>query len=362
MSKWEYTETELWRFGVGEVSILHVFGLIGEGKNVVAFAEARHGGGGDAGCPHDIWMRRSRNGGRSFTESVCLCPSDGRHVWTNPVPVYDRCAKRLFLFYSDNLDNHRTENYLISSDDWGESWSSPQRINHWLEEGKRALPFHLAGPGHGIQLTRGEHAGRLLVPFWHRQWGPDHPAAERGYCAFVLYSDDSGRTWRHTACTGHACQANEARIAETREGLLWIIRPIQPCRYASRSLDGGTTWSEPIPMSLGPANNCDAGAVSVTGKGGYEDMVLISRVSGLRKRENMEVLISLDGGESFVDRMALPEGDAMPGYSDLCVLEEDEPVVGLLHCRNNHVLFSRISLQTLTGGKYENTSRRVWLG
>ena len=103
------------------------------------------------------------------------------------------------------------------------------------------------------------------------------------------------------------------------------------------------------------------GAISLSAKDGYGDMVLLSRVSHETKRMDMEVCISLDGGVSFSDTFQLMVGDAMPGYSDLCIIEEAEPVVGLLHCRNNHVLFSRISLQTLTGGKYENTSRNCWL-
>ena len=90
-------------------------------------------------------------------------------------------------------------------------------------------------------------------------------------------------------------------------------------------------------------------------------MVIMSRVAQLEKRRDMEIRISYDGGRSFTDTFSLMPGDAMPGYSDLCVIYEDEPIVGLLHCRNNHVMFSRISLQTLTGGKYENTSRSVWL-
>ena len=74
-------------------------------------------------------------------------------------------------------------------------------------------------------------------------------------------------------------------------------------------------------------------------------------------RRDMEIRISYDGGKSFPDFFSLMQGDAMPGYSDMCIIDEDEPLIGFLHCRNNHVLFSRISLQTLTGGRYDNTSR-----
>lgn len=363
MAKWAYTETELWRHGEGEIALLHVFGLIAAKSAVLAFAEARRGKGGDADCTHDLWMRRSMDGGKTFEDNVCLCPGGENRCWTNPVPVYDEETNRMFLFYSDNLENRRTENFLIVSDDLGGAWSEPQKINEALESGADALPFHLAGPGHGLQLKRGPFAGRLIVPFWHRRHGVERPAGERGYCVSMLYSDDHGKTWHHTEPFGQACMANESRIAETRNGLLWVIRPggSNPCRYESRSKDGGRTWSEPAPQATGPANNCDAGVTPIRGKAGYEDALLMSRVSWLERRRDMEILISMDGGRTFSGRMALMPGDVMPGYSDLCAIGEEEPVVGLIHARDNHVLFSRISMQALTGGKYENTRRTVWL-
>lgn len=59
MSKWEYTEQELWRFNENGDSIFHVFGVIAVGTTVLAFAEARKGDGSDDKCPHDIRMRKT---------------------------------------------------------------------------------------------------------------------------------------------------------------------------------------------------------------------------------------------------------------------------------------------------------------
>lgn len=363
MSSWEYTETELWRHGQDGVSLFHVFGLIAVGQTVLAFSEARSGEAGDAGCMHDIWMRKSTDGGRSFGDSAVLASGAEGGCWTNPVPVYDESTGRVFLFISDNAGNCKTNNYLMYSDDLGDSWSERMKINDLLEAGADPLPFHLAGPGHGIQLKKGPRAGRLIIPFWHRRYGVEKLAQERGYCISLLISDDHGATWRHSKTFGQDCMANETRMAETQDGLLWIVRPggKNPCRYECRSEDGGNSWSPLAPMPMSPANNCDAGACSLSGRDEWNDMALISRVSDVERRWNMEILISTDGGRTYPMRFSAPSGDAMPGYSDLCVIEKEEPVVGWLHCRNNHVLFSRISLQTLTGGKYENTERKVWL-
>lgn len=360
MSAWEYTETELWRHGQENISLFHVFGLVAIGQTVLVFSEARSGNAGDADCTHDLWMRRSTDGGRSFEESAVVVSGKEGGCWTNPVPVYDGETGRIFLFVSDNAGNCRTDNYFLYSDDLGKSWSEKVRINEMLEQDENPLPFHLAGPGHGIQLR----SGRLIMPFWHRRYGVEKPAQERGYCISLLMSDDHGATWRHAKTMGEACMANESRVVETEEGLLWIIRPggKNPCRYECRSTDGGDSWTEPAPQASSPANNCDAGACSLSAKSGWENMVLMSRVSEAERRWNMEILISADGGHTYPERFRAPQGDAMPGYSDLCVVKgEEEPVVGWIHCRNNHVLFSRVSLQTLTGGRYENTERKVWL-
>ncbi len=356
VSKWEYTEAELWRYGENDISIYHVFGTIAIKNTVLVFAEARYGDGSDADSVHDIVMRKSTDGGKSFLDEVKVLPSDGKHCWVNPVPLYDTETERLFLFYAENLGNTKTENHIMYSDDLGESWSSPKNVTEILQ-----THFSLPGPGHGIRLNNGVHSGRLLMQFWHRDKGVEVPSEERDYRISYLYSDDHGESWKHSPYYGRELLSNESRFVECKDSILWSIRTRDKYQGVARSYDGGDSFTEFERSPLPEAKNCDIGVISVRGKEEYENMVLMSRVSHLDKRRDMEIRISCDGGKSFPDAFALMQGDAMPGYSDMCIIDEGEPVVGLLHCRNNHVLFSRISLQTLTGGRYDNTSRSVWL-
>ena len=365
MSSWEYTETEVFRHGTREYSLFHVFGLIAVKNNVIVWAEARKGSAKDAGEIHDIAMCTSRDGGRTFGPMQIMDLGE-TSCYTSPTPVYDSTADRLFLFYTKNDENLRTINEIIFSDDLGKTWSEPQNINSVLEAENPELCLHIPGPGHGICLKHGGHKGRLLVQFWHLKKDSDRKAWEGGDTSSLLYSDDHGLTWQQTGWIGRDFYANESRLVETRYDLVRVMRPgvqanLRYNRYISRSTDDGMTWSDPEVMPVSPSNWCDDGAVSVSGKSGYEDMVLMSRPSCTEKRHDMEILLSTDGGRTFPGHCALPRGDAMPGYSDLCVIQEKEPVIGLLHCRCNHVLFSRISLQTVTGGQYEGTSRDVWL-
>ena len=334
MSKWEYTETEVWRHGGVEISLYHVFGLLAVKNVVMVFAEAREGKAGDNGDAHSIMMRRSVDGGRSFDKDVCICPSEGKRCLSNPVPVYDEETGMVFLFYQECQNGLETkycgsDNYLMTSEDLGDTWSMPQKINSVWDAMSDVIPLRNGGPGHGIQIKKGPAAGRLMIPFWHRRYGAECPQKERGYCGSVLYSDDHGLTWQTTDYVNQECMTNESRIVETQSGLLRIIRggSSDPVRYGSFSTDGGVTWSRSTPLPMSPANNCDAGAISLWDKEGYEDMVLVSRLAEKERRWNIEILISYDGGNTFPDKMAMPVGDAMPGYTDLCIIEEEEPVI-----------------------------------
>lgn len=361
MAHWEYTETELWRFGEDDISIYHVFALVSAGQCVLAFAEARCGDGADAGTAHHICMRKSTDGGKSFAPGRMVLKSNGTQCYANPTPLYDAQTGRLFLAYAENPDNRSTRLFLLHSDDLGEHWSAPRELTPDLSNA-RALSFHLPGPGHGLQLQKSPYTGRLLFPIWHRLTDVSLPREQRGYCVSLLYSDDHGATWQHTHTLGHALYCNESRLCETQGELLWTLRSFGTQHAMATSRDGGISWSEPSPMPLPAANACDAGLLSLCANGEYADTVLFSRISSTEKkqRRDMEICISTNGGRTFSDTFRLPVGDAMPGYSDLCLIDGDEPVVGLVHCRHNHVLFSRISLQTLTGGKYEHTVRHVW--
>ncbi|NMN00597.1 Glycosyl hydrolase, BNR repeat-containing protein [Bifidobacterium sp. DSM 109958] len=76
----------------------------------------------------------------------------------------------------------------IHSDDDGATWSEPRLIDHMVKE--PWMRFMGVCPGAGIQLTRGAHAGRLLVPFYCSGDSRVH------YSNGALISDDGGETWR----------------------------------------------------------------------------------------------------------------------------------------------------------------------
>lgn len=335
----EASSITLWEHGKNGYTLFHVFGLLAAKESVLAFAEARYGGK-DAGEAHDILMRRSTNGGKSFAESVCLF--GGGRCLVNPTPVYDEKTGRVLLFFAENFDNARTVLYLSHSDDLGATWSAPRDVTHFITQAK-SLTFHLPGPSHGIQLQKAPHTGRLLLQLWHRGKDLTLPRAARGYCSSLLYSDDHGESWVHVPPIGHALCTNESALCETDKGIFWALRSFGTQHAFATSADGGTAWSECCTMPLPPAFACQAGLLSLSDSENSAKTVLLSRISRPEKecRRDMEICISHDGGSTFPTRFALPVGDARPGYSDLCTPYGGR-AVGLLHCYEGKVLFTRI--------------------
>ena len=68
--------------------------------------------------------------------------------------------------------------------------------------------WYATGPGNGIQIEKGEHAGRLVIPCNHNLF------SDKKYYAHVIYSDDSGKTW-HRSNSVKKAGTNEDAVAET---------------------------------------------------------------------------------------------------------------------------------------------------
>ena len=96
----------------------------------------------------------------------------------------------------------------ISTDD-GKSWSTPTVLKD---------PFILGEGGldHGIELQRGPHKGRFLLPYAEASTSRDKYAAH----ALTLYSDDHGRNWTVGALLPD--YSGEAAITELANGSVLI--------------------------------------------------------------------------------------------------------------------------------------------
>jgi sialidase-1 len=312
---------------------------------------------------NDIVMKRSTDGGRTWS-SLRVLHDDGAHSLNNPTAVQERASGRVFLWYQ-RIPSHLKErsqqtatgvdgpdiyrNLLLTSDNDGETWSSPLDVTATTKRPQRATTI-ASGPGIGIQLTRGPHKGRLLIPFNEGPYGI--------WQNYAVFSDDAGKSWRHGADVpgamvpdgkgGERSRINEVQFAELSDGSVRLdSRQFAGAkvRKTAVSRDGGETWSpvEELPDLTDPS--CMAGLLRYSFDDAAGKGRLLHTGPDSTKRERGTVWLSLDDGATWpVKRLLWPGPFA---YSVPARLSDG--TVGVLFEADNYqrIVFARFPLDWL---------------
>ncbi|MDG9719200.1 sialidase family protein [Streptomyces sp. DH24] len=315
---------------------------------VLAFAEGRRGGAGDTGAI-DVVVRRSTDGGCTWGPLSVVAAGDG-DTRGNPAPVVDPRTGDVVLVTCFNggdateaqimrgeVTPERSRRVFVQrSRDDGRHFTPPREITadvklpHWR--------WYATGPGHAIALTRGPHAGRLVVPANHSAAPPDGSTdtgqEARYYGAHALYSDDSGRTWRlgylDDSYDGQD-NANESSAAQLPDGRIYFSARDQNGtstgnRLDTYSSDGGESLDRPYAVQPG-LNDVPVVQGSVLQLPGAGAPLLFSGPSVPTARQAMAIWRSTDGGATFSKAVTL--SDRRAAYSDL--VRVDRNTVGVLY-------------------------------
>lgn len=304
--------------------------------SVLAYAEARKFTVADRG-EIEIHMRRSTDGGKSWDRArqiAHLGPRLARNphmseakrkkdmggpdeqTVNNPIAIAGRDGPVHFLYCVEYM-----RCFYLRSDDDGVSWSQPTEITYAFEELRSDLDWQViaTGPGHGIQLA----AGRLIAPFWMATYEQGAPLRK---ASAVIYSDDSGQTWR--AGDIAIPLGGESVATELSDGSVLIsARNTDPRnrRLIAVSPNGATDWSKPrfVEELLEPG--CAAGLVRHPGgstTGGPFLLYSNPHTTDRRHSRRMDVTIKLsrDDGRTWPVSKLLHAGPS--AYSDLAVLPD----------------------------------------
>jgi sialidase-1 len=216
---------------------------------LLAFAEGRKTGGGDAGNI-DLLLKRSTDGGRTWGPQQVIW-DDGDNTCGNPCPVLDEKTGTIWLLLTHNLGTDRERDidagtskgtrtvWIAHSKDHGATWTKPIDIT-----GSTKRPewrWYATGPGVGIQIKHGPHAGRLVVPCDHSYDGTAE-GTPLGRGSHAIYSDDGGRTWKMSEVIRP--RMNECQVAELFDGRGTLSMNMRSYHGRSRraesiSTDGG---------------------------------------------------------------------------------------------------------------------------
>jgi sialidase-1 len=362
-------KADLYQGGAGSYALYRIPGIVVTAKGtVLAYCEARKTGKSDWDTI-DILLRRSTDDGRTFSPPRKIAEVAGPKTknpvalaqnlanaddvtYNNPVAIVDRQSGVVhFLFCLEYM-----RCFYQRSDDDGQTFSPPVEITAAFEAFRSEYDWRVlaVGPGHGIQLT----SGRLVVPVWLSTGTGGH--AHRPSVTTLIYSDDSGRTWR----AGEIAVRNEAPIINPNETVvvqladgrtMFNVRSESHAhrRLATTSRDGATGWSkaefhdellEPICMasivrlSQRPANDKNRLL--------FANPHNLARADGTeapgkpRDRKNLSIKLSYDEGGTWPVNKSLEPGAS--AYSDLAVLPD-----GTILCFYERSSASRVRLLTL---------------
>ncbi len=372
--------TDLFLADTGGYHVYHIPGILVTTKgSVLAWCEARKKGGDWDQI--DVLMRRSTDGGKTFSEPQRISdvtgpitknpaslrlkgvdPKDVTH--NNPVFIagHDSTVHGLFCV------EYQRCFYIRSADD-GVTWSAPVEISKVFEDFRKTYPWKVlaTGPDHAIQLK----TGRLVVPVWLSDGTGGN--AHRPSVAATICSDDEGKTWKAgdiaVPCTDEWINPNETVIAELADGSVMLNSRSESKahrRLITLSKDGATGWStprfdeallEPICMAGLVRYSLDKPRLLFCNPDNLSRADHKEQPGKTRDRKNLTVKLSYDEGKTWPVSKVVEPGPS--GYSDIGVTKDgtilcfygrggDKDFGGYAF---NHLTLARFSLEWLTDGK-----------
>lgn len=381
-------KSQLFAGGEGGYKLYRIPGVVVTKRGtVLVYCEGRRKTGGDWDTI-DILLRRSTDGGKTFSPPVVVAHVDGEiHrnpvaierkqgqpddvTYNNPVAIADKNGTVHFLFCLEYMRVF----YMASQDD-GQTFSKPVEITGAFDSLRPDYAWRVVatGPGHGIQLSN----GRLIVPSWVAlgKTGNGHGPASNT----TIYSDNHGKTWRTRGLaipdsTGFE-GANETAAVELADGRVMLnarLPTTENRRVITVSNDGERNWSAPHYQADLQDPICMAGLLRYsTIKHGGKNRLLFSNPDNLTRadrkeiaskdRKNVTVRISYDEGASWPIKRSLEPGPS--GYSDLAVLPDGTILCFYEASRNGsggaaeRLVLARFNLEWLTNGQDSSGQRK----
>ncbi len=188
-----------------------------------------------------IGARFSSDGGLAWTEQDQVLVPDEADKVIRAVSLVRLSNDDIAIFYLKELADDDCRPYCRTSSDEGATWTNPVALS-------RSRAFYRMHSSRAVRLS----SGRLILPVTRQANLKDEAARGSVIC---LISDDGAKTWRasrvYASGPGGNLDASDPGVVElTDDALLAWFRTTEGVQYASRSNDGGQTWSQAEPSPI----------------------------------------------------------------------------------------------------------------
>lgn len=348
--------------GVNGYANYRVPSVIMTGKGtVLAFAEGRKYGRGDAG-DIDVVLRRSVDNGCSWGPQQVVV-DHGPATVQNAAPVYDAVTKQVVLLVTGNgpedttytiragkASNVNTRRvYQLTSQDDGRTWGGEREITSSVK--KSTWRWVATGPTHAIQLTDGKYQGRLVVGANHSMTPKNKDTGlERKYSgSHSIISDDHGKTWSigfDDATYDGEINTDEVSVAQLGDGRVYFnARNQDSSDPATRAVAWSSTGGATLSDSFSVRKHIISPTVSASVLGWGSSLFYAGPQTTDNKRKNLTIRRAANDGEdgSFVANYQLWPGPA--AYSDMTKLPGN--ALGVLYERGTVTPYDQIGFAAI---------------
>ena len=323
---------------------------------IVTMADMRFTHNGDLPNHIDVYERHSDDQGKTWSNLQLVAGSEadhtvataGAHGFGDAALVETAKGKLIAIMasgagYFASTPSASIVPVIITSEDGGETWTSPQSLYDVLYKSTYSqgqVQGSFAGSGRGIVLQRQKDEklnGRIMFAMSHR-------FTTGSIEEYIIYSDDEGQTWQmspNSAYTG----GDESKLVELADGTVMISVRQSGNRGFNTSTDGGMTWGAQTTNSNISGNACNADVLY------YNKHILVHSYINNSSRQNLTVCVSIDNGKTWTSKRVICAPSSC--YSTMDITSDNE--IAILYedgaCSDGYVInFAKFPITWLVSG------------